>query len=316
MGPGGSDSNPGTYLLPFATIQHAADVVSAGQSVGVKDGTYTRGSASSHCSSSTTHVVCLWRGGTSSAHVRFFAEHRWGASVDGQHSTDNGWTWAAGANYVDVDGFDVHGLVSDGGSVSGFELYTGGQGSTVSNCHAHDIGRQNTNTTNGLVGVFIYQNNVTVSGCYMHDIGRTNYGQGDHGVYLNQGNNVVITGNYFDTFNTGWGVQFYPSTEIGTIISNNTFIGGKPTTEYTHVILGADLTAVAFTNNIFWSANASATMSDYQGHFTGITFNNNTSTGSRWCDSSVCTTAGTLPSGFTGTGNTLNSNIPKPAPPQ
>ena len=38
----------------------------------------------------------------------------------------------------------------------------------------------------------------------MHDIGRTNYGQGDHGVHLNQGNNVVITGNYFDTFNTGW----------------------------------------------------------------------------------------------------------------
>ena len=196
--------------------------------MGVKDGTYTRGSASSHCSSSTTHVVCLWRGGTSSAHVRFFAEHRWGASVDGQHSTDNGWTWAAGANYIDVDGFDVHGLVSDGGSASGFELYTGGQGSTVSNCHAHDIGRQNTNTTNGLVGVFISQNNVTVSGCYMHDIGRTNYGQGDHGVYLNQGNNVVITGNYFDTFNTGWGVQFYPSAETGTVISNNTFIGGKP----------------------------------------------------------------------------------------
>ena len=186
----------------------------------------------------------------------------------------------AGANYVDVDGFDVHGLVSDGGSVSGFELYMGGQGSTVSNCHAHDIGRQDTNTTNGLVGVFIYQNNVTVSGCYMHDIGRTNYGQGDHGVYLNQGNNVVITGNYFDTFNTGWGVQFYPSTEIGTVISNNTFIGGKPTTAFTHVILGAGLTAVAFTNNIFWSANASATMSDYQGQFTGVTFSNNISTGS------------------------------------
>ena len=260
--------------------------------------------------------MCLWRGGSSSAHVRFFAEHKWRASIDGQHSTNNGFTWAEGANYVDVDGFDVHGLVSNGGSSSGFELYSAGQGSTVSNCQAHDIGRQNTNTTNGLVGVFIAQNGVTVSGCYMHDIGRLNEpGSRDHGVYVNQGNNVVITGNYFDTFSTGWGVQLYPSAETGAVISNNTFIGGKPDTAYTHLILGANLTTAIFTNNTFWSANPSATLSDYEGLFTGVTFSNNTSTGSRWCDASICTIAGTLPLGFTGTGNTLNSRMPEPPPP-
>jgi Pel9A-like, right handed beta helix region len=316
VGPGGSDGNPGTYAQPFATIQHAADVVSAGQSVGVEDGTYTRAAASSHCSSATTQVVCLWRGGTASAHVRFFAEHRWRASVDGQHVTDNGFTWGSGANYVDVDGFDVHALVSDGGSSSAFELYSAGQGSTISNCHAHDIGRQTTNTSNGLVGVFIAQNNVTVAGCYMHDIGRLNPAQQDHGVYLNQGNNVTITGNYFDTFDTGWGVQIYPSAETGTLITNNTFIGGKPDTSYTHLILGANLTTGTFTNNTFWSDNPSATMSDYQGQFTDVTFSNNTTTGSRWCDATTCTTNGTLPPGFTGTTNTLNSHMPKPPPPQ
>lgn len=36
----GNDSNPGTYDLPFRTIQHGADVVRAGQTVYVKSGTY------------------------------------------------------------------------------------------------------------------------------------------------------------------------------------------------------------------------------------------------------------------------------------
>ena len=96
---------------------------------------------------------------------------------------------------------------------------------------------------------------------------------------------------------------------------NNVFIGGKPDTSYTHLILGANLTTGTFTNNTFWSANPSATMSDYQGLFSGVTFSNNTSTGSRWCYATICTIAGTLPAGFAGIGNTLNSRMPKPPPP-
>ncbi len=47
VAPGGSDSNPGTMDLPWATLQHAADVVMAGDEVIVLDGSYA-GFASAH----------------------------------------------------------------------------------------------------------------------------------------------------------------------------------------------------------------------------------------------------------------------------
>lgn len=312
VAPTGSDTGPGTYAQPFKTIQHAANLVTAGQRVGVKDGTYADTGAG--CSTST--VVCVTHGGTSASPVVFFAEHKWGASIDG-HGLDDGFDFASGANYVTLDGFDVHNLRTDGGSVSGFELFNGGTGSKILNCQLHDIGQSNTTTTNGQVGVFTTQPNVTVQGCYMHDIGRTNAdATHDHGVYLNAGNNDTITGNYFDTFAHGWAIQLYPGAETGTSITNNVFVGGNPSKANTHIILGANLTTVAFTGNTFWSATASSTISDYQGRFTGVTFNANTSTGGRWCDASVCTTAGGLPAGFTGSGNTLNAQMTKPPPPQ
>lgn len=315
VGPSGVDTNPGTYALPFRTIQHAADLVTAGQRVGVQDGTYTA-SGSSHCGQTTG--VCVWRGGTSSAPVVFFAEHKWGAVIDGQHAIENGWTWTSGINYVTVDGFQVKALVTVGNhSVSGFELFNGGTGSKVLNCQIHDIGKTTSSSSNGFVGVFTEVPNVTVSGCWMYDIGRVNTVNLDHGVYLNAGNNDTITGNYFDSFLNGWAIQLYPGTETGTTITGNTFIGGKPTTSYTHVILGANITNATITGNVFWSANTSLTMSDYQGTFSGVTFSNNTATGPRWCDkTSACTTAGSLPPGFSGTGNMLNAQIPKPPPPQ
>jgi hypothetical protein len=40
VAPSGSDSNPGTSAAPFATIQKAADVASAGDTVIVRPGTY------------------------------------------------------------------------------------------------------------------------------------------------------------------------------------------------------------------------------------------------------------------------------------
>lgn len=321
VGPSGSDTNPGTYAQPFATIQHAADIVASGQKVGVQDGVYSAVQSGNHCLPSTTkYVVCLWKGGTSAAHVTFFAEHKWGAVIDGQHLVDDGFDWGSGASYIDVDGFEVRGLVTtSGGSVSGFELNNGGLGSKVSNCKAHDIGKTTSSSTNGFVGVFIAQNNVTVQGCYMFDIGRVNAVNLDHGVYLNQGNNALITGNYFDTFLNGWAIQVYPTAETGTQVTNNTFIGGKPTTSYTHIILGTNLTGGTWTGNVFWSANTSLTLSQYQGTYSGVTFSNNTATGPRWCDKTsgagACTTSGSLPTGFSGTGNVLNAQIPKPPPP-
>jgi hypothetical protein len=41
VAPGGDDAGDGSSQAPFATIQHAADIVAAGDTVVVRDGTYT-----------------------------------------------------------------------------------------------------------------------------------------------------------------------------------------------------------------------------------------------------------------------------------
>ena len=64
----GSDSNPGTQGSPFLSIQHAANSVSAGDTVIVGDGTYVE-------------TVFISRSGTSSARITFKSQNKWGAII-------------------------------------------------------------------------------------------------------------------------------------------------------------------------------------------------------------------------------------------
>lgn len=305
VAPSGDDSSPGTLEQPFRTIQRAANAVVAGDTVVVRDGTYTD-TTTDTCGYPT--VVCLHRGGTAAAHVTFRAEHRWGAIVDGQNARPNGFTWSAGAGYVDVDGFLVKSLRTSGGSVSAYELFNGGVGSRILNCRTEDIGRSVTSTTNGQVGVFTTANDVTVEGCYFRDIGRLNNDQQhDHGIYLNDGDNVTIRGNYFEDFLRGWAVQLYPGSEAGTVIEDNSFVGGFPNRQNTHIIIGAALTG-RMSGNTFWSSGPSKTMVYYKGQL-ALSLDNNVSTGDAWTDRGT-------PAGFImGPGNVLDAQIPKPPPP-
>src|SRR3954465_14943313 len=61
----GSDANPGTSAAPFATLQHAANLVGAGDTVVARAGTYAAG------------FVLGWdapTAGTAAAPVRFLAD--------------------------------------------------------------------------------------------------------------------------------------------------------------------------------------------------------------------------------------------------
>ena len=60
VAPGGSDSSPGTLAAPFATVQHAADLVLPGDTVLVRAGTYRQ-------------VVTVTRSGTAGAEIVFAA---------------------------------------------------------------------------------------------------------------------------------------------------------------------------------------------------------------------------------------------------
>ncbi len=105
VAPNGSDKTPGTSEQPFATIQKAADAVRPGDTVIVRDGTYT-GAAGQW-----TNIVHLNQGGTADQPIVFKAEHKWGAVLDGRgNATGFGIAFDAGGrgrDYVTIQDFEI-----------------------------------------------------------------------------------------------------------------------------------------------------------------------------------------------------------------
>lgn len=63
----GNDSNNGSSGTPFLTIQKAADVVSAGDTVIIRDGTYT---------TTVDSLATLYTSGTAGNEITFIAENK------------------------------------------------------------------------------------------------------------------------------------------------------------------------------------------------------------------------------------------------
>lgn len=87
VSPNGSDSNPGTNELPFRTIQKAANVVQAGDTVLVMPGEYNE-------------RVTLQTSGISSAYITFKSEPRRQATVLHGFDTNN-------KDYIRIEGFNI-----------------------------------------------------------------------------------------------------------------------------------------------------------------------------------------------------------------
>lgn len=127
---GGSDGNRGTDSAPWATLQHAVDSVSPGDTIIVRDGTY---------------AGCLvGRGGKPGSPVVLKAENKWGAVIRGfgakklrnslvgindygfyDHDTVIG--------YVTVDGFEIDAEDADNGIRTSHAEHV-----TIANCKVHD----------------------------------------------------------------------------------------------------------------------------------------------------------------------------------
>ena len=269
----GNDSNAGTELHPFRTIQHAADLVNPGDTVIVEDGIYTGIGTGTACASSTKPIVCLTRGGSSTSLVTFRARHVGGAKLDGQNNTSTaGFRFLANANYIRIEGFDVYGMGNAAGGASGFELYNGGHDVIITQNHIHDIGHLCTDTSNGEVGIFVEQPRVTITQNTIHDIGRYAAGENgcnpatayyqnhDHGIYVDGdsysgipgASNALIANNIFYNNARGWAIQVYPGTIAGLSILNNTFAFPNPYRDG-HIILGANTSDARIMNNIFYN---------------------------------------------------------------
>ena len=157
---GGNNLGPGSATAPWATLQHAADVVGAGDRVNVLPGSYTG--------------FYLDASGTAASPIEFLAQP--GALITQRNATTPDGINLEGASHVVIDGFSVTGMPRAGvRSVLGEFV-------TIRHVHAYDNTRWGIFT--GFDDDLTIENNET-SGSVI-----------EHGIYVsNSGDRPVLRGN-------------------------------------------------------------------------------------------------------------------------
>jgi len=261
--PSDTDYDPATdtcgsgAFVVYDTIQGAADVVNPGDTVIVKDGTYTN--------ITSTYIVNLTRGGTADNWITFKSENKWGAVLDGRlvsstsYYNDNGDAYGSGSHAPAVPTNANHSAFNIGANVNyiriqDFEIKQFRWGGIWSNSpnhdlyvygnKIHDIGRwcywSSTESGNsyGQAGIFTgnASSNLTVDSNLIYSIGRLDYVtcnmpysshwySHDHGLYLRGADATIINNILYDCV-AGWPIAIDNSNAK---IVNNT-IEGKSST--------------------------------------------------------------------------------------
>lgn len=183
---GGSDTNPGTRELPVATIQRAAAMAAAGDTVLIGAGTYAGFNVGGGVTAEgAAGAPITFRG------VRDAASGAWQTVIDTEAARFNGTTHRARVNidtasWVVIEDLEVVGVADQRVSKSGVRAVmppTGSDGHiTIRRCHIHH---------NGEWGVFTgHVHHVTVEECLIHSQ------VDEHGVYLsNSGDDHVVRNN-------------------------------------------------------------------------------------------------------------------------
>ena len=119
-----SAKSNGTSEVPFCSIQSAADIVNAGDTVIVKDGTYTLPGGKRNQA-----LVILTRSGAigglgndqygnnkydPSTWITFKSENPLGAVLDGERNVGYGFVSNASISYIRIEGFEIKRFYSDG----------------------------------------------------------------------------------------------------------------------------------------------------------------------------------------------------------
>ncbi len=203
----GSDSNDGSACHPWATIQHAANVVQPGNTVNVEPGTYTQNS------------LTLSTSGTSNARIRFVSDTRWGAKI---RVTSSYSVVTINGNYTDFEGFDVAGLT---GSCLG--IVNWGSYNNVIGNHVHDIPADVCGSNGGAgidLATYTSSGNAVLDNM-VHDIGdAVPTSEQIHGIYLT-GNGAVAKNNIIFKANA-FGITGYHDFNQLQIINNTVFNNG------------------------------------------------------------------------------------------
>ncbi len=187
VSPGGNDASAGTAGAPFKTLQKAASIAAAGDTVLVNDGTYAG--------------FRVRTSGTAAALITFQAKNKWGAKISTPDPNgDVDLIAVLSASYVTIDGFEVTGASRAGIGVRTLSDETGEdtRNDIVQNCYSHDNGLPSGGAHDGIFTGFALnftaQNNVCDH-------------NGEHGIYIsNSADNPVVRGNICSN-NRSCGVQ-------------------------------------------------------------------------------------------------------------
>jgi hypothetical protein len=249
----GNDSFTGTSVSPLKTIQRAANIVHPGDTVIVKNGTYT---------TSNSTLVDINYGGGPGYPVTFKAENSGGAKLSaGSNRSQFAWIIEPGVSYVNIQGFEMYGFSNMG-------ILSRGTNIGITGNHIHDIGRVCTDTSNGLNGIYLDRANASVSitNNIIHDVGRyapgengcqptTSYYQNhDHGIYIDGAQGVKIQSNTFYNLNRGYSIQLYSGSgylPTGINILSNNFSYPNPYRDGHIAIANPGLTSSTVAYNTF-----------------------------------------------------------------
>ncbi len=152
----GNDSNPGTISQPWRTIQHAANSVSAGDTVFVRGGTYNE----------TVYINVS--GSQTGGFITFKNYETENAVVDGSGLTltnDNGLFTIEDQNYIAIKGFEIRNYSTSANYLVPSGIYITGTSNHIEirNNKIHDIANNADPPGRDAHGIAVYGNNITDS---------------------------------------------------------------------------------------------------------------------------------------------------------
>lgn len=222
VSPTGSDSNDGSSNFPWKTLQYAFSRVSLADNgidqIVVRDGQYD-GTATSD----SQHVMKVKVNGTATRPVTIRAENPGKAII-------HAWLQVDASSYFRLSGFTLDGMNNTGGS--GISLgnntalnYVEISYNEIKNYRDLTASTIYRKGANGIfLGNAVQNRNVHIIGNRIHDNG-TNYPY-DHGLYIKNGDNIVIANNVIYNTPAGYGIQIYGDLNSSFII-NNTIYGNQ-----------------------------------------------------------------------------------------
>ena len=255
----GNDGGSGSSDSPWKTINKAASVVDAGTTVHVAPGTYPERVVSS-------------RSGTSTAHIRFVSDVKWGAKITPTGTGGDGWGgaygWRNSGNYVEINGFEI--TPSIGANMDSGVYIPSGSHIWVLNNKIHHISVSGMREGPGGISNDIGTDDTHYTGNWIFDIG---YTQRTQGIYCASGVSNII--NNITASCSGYGVCLW-HVPHNVMIFNNTIVNCGMVGHYSSggILVGAgehtdaDAHDCITANNIVYGCPSNGIMEG------GITHNN------------------------------------------